>query len=201
MRMYCFDKASFKKSCEDQGLEYPIDDAAMEEFENVCNAAVGKLLGAVKKVVAEKDDKTITLEDVKKAASTSVAGRQTAPGDWECPACHVSNFASRSQCFKCFANAPEGMGGQGRGGFRGGRGGSRGGFGDRGGFRGRGFGDRGGRGGRGGFGDRGGRGGFQSRGGRGGFGQRAPDWKCNACGVDGNFGSKTNCFKCGAPKE
>ena len=22
-------------------------------------------------------------------------------GDWECPACHANNFASRSECFKC----------------------------------------------------------------------------------------------------
>ena len=182
MRMYCFDKEGFKKSCEEQNLEFAIDDAAMEEFEQVCNATVGKLLGAVKRVVSQKEDKTITADDVKKAASSSVPGRQSAPGDWECPSCHASNFASRSICFKCSTPAPAGMGGAP---FRGGRGG-------RGGFQ---------RGGRGGF-QRGGRGGFQ-RGGRGGFQQRErmPDWKCNACGAEGNFGSKQNCFKCGAPKD
>lgn len=39
-------------------------------------------------------------------------GRQnnSRPGDWDCPECQQSNFASRYECFKCNAARPEGMG-------------------------------------------------------------------------------------------
>ena len=95
------------------------------------------------------------------------------PGDWDCPGCGFSNFASRSQCKQCGEGAPGGRGGGGYdnggerdGGFYGGRDrrdsgvrswnderGERGGYGGgRGGGRGRGR--SGGRGGRGGFGGR-----------------------------------------------
>lgn len=33
------------------------------------------------------------------------------PGDWDCPDCGISNFASRQACFKCSAARPEGAGG------------------------------------------------------------------------------------------
>lgn len=33
------------------------------------------------------------------------------PGDWNCPDCGISNFASRYECFKCSTARPEGAGG------------------------------------------------------------------------------------------
>jgi len=33
------------------------------------------------------------------------------PGDWECPACHGHNFASRARCYQCAADRPAGAGG------------------------------------------------------------------------------------------
>ena len=50
------------------------------------------------------------------------------PGDWTCSSCGASNFARRSDCFKCGAKGPGGGGGGGggaRGGRQGGRGGKR----------------------------------------------------------------------------
>jgi ATP-dependent helicase YprA (DUF1998 family) len=41
------------------------------------------------------------------------------PGDWNCPDCGISNFASRYECFKCSTPRPEGVGGDaGAGGAR-----------------------------------------------------------------------------------
>ena len=34
----------------------------------------------------------------------------TRPGDWACPNCSVNNFASRTACFKCETEKPEGAG-------------------------------------------------------------------------------------------
>ncbi|KAI7903030.1 P-loop containing nucleoside triphosphate hydrolase protein [Cokeromyces recurvatus] len=34
------------------------------------------------------------------------------PGDWDCPDCGISNFASRYECFKCGTAKPEGAGGE-----------------------------------------------------------------------------------------
>lgn len=36
------------------------------------------------------------------------------PGDWDCPKCSISNFASRRECFKCGSARPEGLGGDDR---------------------------------------------------------------------------------------
>ncbi|KAI8376277.1 uncharacterized protein BYT42DRAFT_638460 [Radiomyces spectabilis] len=36
-------------------------------------------------------------------------------GDWDCPSCSVSNFAKRTECFKCGTGRPEGAGGFGGG--------------------------------------------------------------------------------------
>lgn len=33
------------------------------------------------------------------------------PGDWDCPACNVHNFASRTSCFKCHTPKPAELGG------------------------------------------------------------------------------------------
>ena len=38
-------------------------------------------------------------------------GNSGRPGDWNCPDCSISNFASRHECFKCGAARPEGAGG------------------------------------------------------------------------------------------
>jgi hypothetical protein len=46
-------------------------------------------------------------------------------GDWNCPACGVSNFARRFECFRC--NATKGPDGGGGGGYGGGGGGGYGG--------------------------------------------------------------------------
>lgn len=58
--------------------------------------------------------------------------RDTKPGDWSCPGCHVNNFARRDRCFRCQVEKPRGGGGGGGGGYddrRGGYGG--GGYGQR----------------------------------------------------------------------
>ncbi|KAL7312593.1 hypothetical protein PS15m_008345 [Mucor circinelloides] len=38
-------------------------------------------------------------------------GNNGRPGDWNCPDCGISNFASRYECFKCSTPRPEGAGG------------------------------------------------------------------------------------------
>ncbi|GAA5806209.1 hypothetical protein HPULCUR_011740 [Helicostylum pulchrum] len=41
----------------------------------------------------------------------NTGGNTGRPGDWNCPECSISNFASRYECFKCHAARPEGAGG------------------------------------------------------------------------------------------
>ncbi|KAH9248338.1 hypothetical protein BASA81_014012 [Batrachochytrium salamandrivorans] len=36
--------------------------------------------------------------------------RDTKPGDWSCPGCHVNNFARRDRCFRCQVDKPRGGG-------------------------------------------------------------------------------------------
>lgn len=36
--------------------------------------------------------------------------REKRPGEWVCPECKISNFASRTECFKCNTEKPEGAG-------------------------------------------------------------------------------------------
>ena len=131
-------------------------------------------------------------------------------GDWNCPNCDATVFASKNSCYKCQTPKPAGTGGGGGGGgyganhapcalaaqnvsgltlvFRTRAGGGGGGFGG-GGFSGGG-----------GFGGGGG-GGFAGGGG-GGFGGpqvRPGDWGCPSCGSN-VFASKRQCFKCGTSK-
>lgn len=38
-------------------------------------------------------------------------GKGGRPGDWDCPECSFSNFASRDRCLKCQCDKPRGGGG------------------------------------------------------------------------------------------
>ena len=40
-------------------------------------------------------------------------GGNVRPGDWTCPSCGANVFASKTNCFKCNAPKPGGMGGAG----------------------------------------------------------------------------------------
>ena len=40
-------------------------------------------------------------------------GGDVRPGDWTCPSCSANVFASKTNCFKCHAPKPGGMGGAG----------------------------------------------------------------------------------------
>ena len=40
-------------------------------------------------------------------------GGDVRPGDWTCPSCGANVFASKTNCFKCHAPKPGGMGGAG----------------------------------------------------------------------------------------
>ncbi|KAG0724458.1 Tyrosine--tRNA ligase, mitochondrial [Chionoecetes opilio] len=143
------------------------------------------------------------------------------PGDWDCPSCQFSNFASRTACFKC-RTPKDGDSGNGDSGF--GSGGRRGGGGGGGGgmrnmlpgdwicpkcqfhnFSSRGMcykcnsprAEGGGGGGRGGDGGSRGGGGGDLNGPRSGM--RAGDWECQQCHFH-NFASRDQCFKCSSPK-
>ncbi|XP_045617589.1 uncharacterized protein [Procambarus clarkii] len=132
------------------------------------------------------------------------------PGDWDCPSCQFSNFASRTACFKC--RTPKDGDSFGSGGRVGGGGGGGGG-----GMRDMRPGDwacqkcqfhnfssrgmcykcnapRGG----GGGGDR-----YSSPrggGGGGGGGSRPGEWECPSCQFS-NFSHRDYCFKCRTPRE
>ena len=102
-------------------------------------------------------------------------GGDVRPGDWTCPNCHGNVFASKNACYKCGTLKPDVP----SPGFAqapgapppyGGGGGYGGGFGGGGGY-----------------------------GGGGGGNVRPGDWTCPSCGAN-VFASKTNCFKCNAPK-
>ena len=128
------------------------------------------------------------------------------PGDWDCPSCQFSNFASRTACFKC--RTPKDGDSFGSGGRMGGGGG---------GMRDMRPGDwscpkcqfhnfssrgmcykcnsprEGGRP----MGGGGGGGGGGMNGPRSGM--RAGDWECQQCQFH-NFASRDQCFKCSSPK-
>lgn len=130
------------------------------------------------------------------------------PGDWDCPSCQFSNFASRTACFKC--RTPKDGDSFGSGGRMGGGGGG-------GGIRDMRPGDwvcpkcqfhnfssrgmcykcnsprEGGRA----MGGGGGGGGGGMNGPRSGM--RAGDWECQQCQFH-NFASRDQCFKCSSPK-
>ncbi|GMI27850.1 hypothetical protein TeGR_g11896 [Tetraparma gracilis] len=93
------------------------------------------------------------------------------PGDWLCPGCNFHNFASRVQCFKCYApvpmDAPIGFNPtNGPGGFMPG-------YGQQPGF---------------------------GYGGAPPPNVRPGDWSCPQCNMN-NFASRTECFKCNTPKD
>lgn len=103
------------------------------------------------------------------------SGPDVRPGDWYCTfgGCGAHNFASRSSCFKCGALKDETSAG-----FDGGDPIPR--------ARGLGFGFGGGSG-----------GGAGSR-----SGWKSGDWICNRTGCnEHNFASRTECFRCSAPRE
>ncbi|KAK9946044.1 hypothetical protein M0R45_011527 [Rubus argutus] len=108
-------------------------------------------------------------------------GPDVRPGDWYCNVgnCGAHNFASRSSCFKCGASKDESSsGGGGGGGYEGDMPRSlRGGFG---------------------FGGSGSGSGASS--GRSGW--KSGDWICTRLGCnEHNFASRTECFRCNAPRE
>ncbi len=41
-------------------------------------------------------------------------GKEPRPGDWACPNCGASNFARRTECFKCNTRKPAEASGKGR---------------------------------------------------------------------------------------
>ncbi|XP_058074539.1 uncharacterized protein LOC131223227 [Magnolia sinica] len=112
-------------------------------------------------------------------SSFTFSGSDVRPGDWYCSAgnCGAHNFASRSSCFKCGAFKDESASS-----FDGDAPRSRVGFG---------FGGSGG----------GGTGGGAG-GGSGRSGWKSGDWICTRSGCnEHNFASRTECFRCNAPRD
>ncbi|KAM5564539.1 RNA-binding protein FUS [Rosa sericea] len=107
-------------------------------------------------------------------------GPDVRPGDWYCNVgnCGAHNFASRSSCFKCGASKDESS--SGGGGFDGDMPRSL----------------------RGGFGFGGSGSGSGSGGSSGRSGWKSGDWICTRLGCnEHNFASRTECFRCNAPRE
>ncbi|KAH7430668.1 hypothetical protein KP509_08G008000 [Ceratopteris richardii] len=129
-----------------------------------------------------RDDYRSGYDSYNRSFGSSYGGSDVRPGDWHCQEgrCGAHNFASRSNCFKC--GAPKDEGGENA------RGGSY---------------DYG----RGGGYDRGSRGGFgrsydSGDAGSGRSGWKSGDWMCTRSGCnEHNFASRTECFRCQAPRE